>query len=96
MQHSLKSQRFCVGLQLHWSSIHNVTQPAPCSSVLREASLPGRLVCGLEFGRHVISGAKVDLIGRLAEECRMGHHRVVLIDVKGSQSLQTDEVDSPY
>ena len=29
----------------------------------------GRLVCSLEFGRNVISGAEVDLVGRLAEEC---------------------------
>ena len=30
MQHSLKSQRFCVGQRLHWSNIHGITQPAPC------------------------------------------------------------------
>ena len=51
----------------------------------------GRLVCSLEFGRNVISGAEVDLIRRLAEECRVRHHPVVLFDVKGGQSLHTVE-----
>jgi hypothetical protein len=53
--------------------------------------LLGRLVYSLEFGRDMISGAKVDLIGRLAEECRVRHHRVVLFAVKGDQSLHPGE-----
>ena len=49
-----------------------------------------RPVCSCEFGRNVVSGAKVDFIRSLAEGCRMGPGRIVLVHPESDQSLHTD------
>ena len=76
---------------MHWRAIRRVTQPAPHRTVLREASLPGLLVRGLELGGNLITGAKVRFIWRLAEKCPVRHHRAQPLDVEGNQSLHIVE-----
>jgi len=49
------------------------------------------MVCSLELGGNLTSGAKVDLVGRLAAKRRVRHHRVEMLHVEGDQSLHTVE-----
>ncbi len=48
--------------------------------------MPGRLMRGSKFRGHVIARAEVDLIGRLTAKGGVGHHAVVLRDVKRGQA----------
>jgi hypothetical protein len=91
MQQSLKSHLYSLGFRLDWSKIPGIAESAPRSSVLRETPLLGRPVRSREFSRDVISGAEVDFIGSLAEECRVRHHGVVLIHPEGDKPLHTLE-----